>query len=175
MAIQQRNIDGTIKSDYGDTSEKRYCPSCDSFFPLDNFHKDARGTLGLTRRCKQCHSGKSYQSRIKRPNLRSERYESMRKWMLDSKYNLTVEDFERLLKQQRGLCKICGTKPEKWWSNEANGGLSIDHHHACGKVRGLLCSNCNTAIGLLGENDKNLKRAIKYLKMSVCCEGAPAD
>jgi hypothetical protein len=172
MTIQQRNKNGTIKSDYGDAPDQRYCPGCNSYYPPENFYKDVRGTDGLTRRCKQCHSRKSYASRKKRPALKSERYESLRKWILVKKYNTSIEEFKTLLREQNGVCKICGRKQIKWWSNESNGGLSIDHHHFCGGVRGLLCSDCNTAIGLLKEDIKNFEQAIESLRDSTCCEKA---
>jgi hypothetical protein len=108
---------------------------------------------------------------MKRPEIKSERYESLRKWMLNKKYKLTPEEYKRILDEQKGVCKICGKKQEKWWVSELNGGLSIDHHHSCGRVRGLLCSNCNTAIGLLCEDTKIMRRAIQYIKNS-CCDDA---
>ncbi len=175
MAIQQRNSDGTIKSDYGDTDDERYCPECKKSYSVLNFYKDSRGVNGLTRRCKECHSKRSYQSRKKRPRLKSERYENLRRWRLAKKYNMTTEEFSALLKKQRGKCRICGTKSEHWWTNEFNGGLHIDHHHGCGSVRGLLCSDCNTALGLLKENEKLFIQAAKYLKNSRCCEELSAD
>ncbi len=173
MAIQQRNKNGTIKSDYGDSRDGRYCPSCDVFYPKTNFYKDQRGTDGLTRRCKQCHSSKSYISRKRRPYFKNERYESMRQWMLAKKYGLTLEEFRSLLNKQKGKCKICGAISNQWWTNEFNGGLHIDHHHLCGGVRGLLCSRCNTAIGLMSEDPDILKKAIKYLKGNSCCKDEP--
>ncbi|MBA3757125.1 MAG: endonuclease VII domain-containing protein [Nitrosomonas sp.] len=175
MAIQKRNSNGTIKSDYGDTINRRYCPGCDKLYPFSHFYKDARGINGLTRRCKDCHSSKSYVSRRKRPNLVSERYVSRRKWILLKKYNLTLEEFEILLNKQMRSCKICGKNTEDWWTNKTNGGLHIDHHHECGRVRGLLCSGCNTAIGLMSEDPEILKKAIKYLKKSTCCEVIPIE
>lgn len=64
-------------------------------------------------------------------------------------YNLTIN----------GVCAICG-KPESL----SRQSISIDHNHNTGKIRGLLCSKCNTAIGYFGENIKYLQNAIKYLQ-----------
>lgn len=56
-------------------------------------------------------------------------------------------------------CEICGK------SEENNGkGLAIDHCHNTGKIRGMLCSNCNTALGLFDDNIDVMKRAIEYVK-----------
>lgn len=175
MAIQKRNPNGTIKSDYGDSVDKRFCPECKTFYPKANFYKDARGTDGLTRRCKQCHARKSYKSRMKRPGITSERYASMRKWTLYKKYGLTDEEFEGLLNEQEGKCKICGESTTAWWTGKANGGLTVDHHHECGKVRGLLCSHCNAALGYFKDDIQRLEMAIIYLKNVRCCEGATME
>jgi hypothetical protein len=84
---------------------------------------------------------------------------------LKYKHNMTLEDYDILLKSQNGVCAIClqECKTKK--------GLAIDHNHSCcpvdrscGKcIRGLLCSNCNRAIGMLQEDVVILNRAIAYL------------
>ena len=65
--------------------------------------------------------------------------------------------YDFLFKKQKGLCKICGKPPKP------NTRLSIDHCHKNQVIRGLLCSNCNTALGLFKDNNKNMHRAINYL------------
>lgn len=82
---------------------------------------------------------------------------SKRKTHLKGLYKLTTEEYEEMLRLQNGLCIICfGTNPGKR--------LFIDHDHETGKVRGLLCSKCNFAIGLLNNNILLIKRVIKYLE-----------
>ena len=71
-------------------------------------------------------------------------------------YGIDVPDYERMLEEQNGGCYICGKKPTKR-------ALDIDHDHETGKVRGLLCSNHNRALGLLGDNLLLLVRAMEYL------------
>jgi len=64
-----------------------------------------------------------------------------------NRYGITKEDFKKLYEQQEGACAVCGK------FLEYNGlDTHIDHDHDTGKVRGILCSNCNTALGLLKEN-----------------------
>lgn len=72
-----------------------------------------------------------------------------------AKYGLTVEQYEALVKKQRGRCAICGTKPSR---------LVIDHCHNTLEVRGLLCVACNGAIGQLGDNEAGLLKALKYVQ-----------
>lgn len=79
-------------------------------------------------------------------------------------YKIGVKDYEQLLENQDHKCKIC----------ESEGFLMkgchiiklvVDHCHTTGKVRGLLCHNCNRAIGLLHDKAQNLLNAIEYLKV----------
>lgn len=78
-------------------------------------------------------------------------------------YGITLEDYYKLFKKQKGLCKIC-KQPETRKVNNKITKLHIDHNHKTGKVRGLLCSNCNIGLGNLKDSIILLKRAIKYLK-----------
>lgn len=70
-----------------------------------------------------------------------------------------------MFKSQNGLCRICN-KPETRinYRNNKTTNLAVDHCHETKVVRGLLCSRCNTAIGLLFHDLENLENAIKYLK-----------
>lgn len=83
-----------------------------------------------------------------------------RKWALKSLYNLTPQDYESLLFVQHGVCGIC-LNPELSVPNQR---LAVDHDHTTGKVRGLLCSNCNRALGQFQDNVDRLRAAIAYLE-----------
>lgn len=74
-----------------------------------------------------------------------------------ARYGITVEQYGVMFEAQGGVCAICGRGPGKK-------ALHVDHNHETGEVRGLLCSNCNTAIGLLGESLASLEKAMAYLK-----------
>ena len=73
-------------------------------------------------------------------------------------YNITAEQFNALLKGQNNLCAICVSTFKKT--------PHIDHCHATGKVRGLLCYKCNIGIGLLGDNADICEAAAYYLRLS---------
>ena len=66
------------------------------------------------------------------------------------------ETFALLLTKQDGRCAICGVRPKRK--------LHIDHCHSTGRFRGLLCSSCNTGIGLLRDSPAILRSAINYLE-----------
>ena len=84
----------------------------------------------------------------------SEQYERQRALRL-AKYGITIEDYEKLLVSQNGVCAICSGEPDTRWKI-----LAVDHCHKTGKVRGLLCMTCNTMIGRL---EKRMEETLKYL------------
>lgn len=73
-------------------------------------------------------------------------------------YNISLEDFNSLLKKQNYVCAIC-----KKIKHEKHRNLYVDHCHKTGKVRGLLCNRCNLGLGNFDDNISNLEEATKYL------------
>jgi hypothetical protein len=73
-------------------------------------------------------------------------------------YGLRLGQYDEMLTAQGGVCAICGGV------NKSGKKLAVDHDHESGRVRGLLCTNCNTAIGKLGHNKERLLSAIRYLE-----------
>ena len=123
------------------------CSSCKLELPLVNFRNNANsGSLGYQGICKNCITKRDKFIKIKR------------------QYNITKEEFFKILNDQNNKCKICNidliifsTKHNK--SNT----LCIDHCHETGQVRGFLCNNCNRALGLLKDNENILISAYNYL------------
>jgi Recombination endonuclease VII len=74
---------------------------------------------------------------------------------LKRRYGISREDYAALLARQGGVCAICAKPPEKT--------LCVDHCHATGKVRGLLCRQCNWGLGCYGEDQAALIAALAYL------------
>lgn len=73
-------------------------------------------------------------------------------------YGITEDEYQNLLEKQHHVCAICKGKN----INERR--LSVDHCHITGLIRGLLCFNCNVALGSFKENPKLLENALKYIK-----------
>ncbi len=73
-------------------------------------------------------------------------------------YGLSRAEFTTLLERHGGLCGIC-RNPMVGLKN-----LHVDHDHVTGKVRGLLCRDCNLALGIFGDNAERLRRAARYLE-----------
>lgn len=77
------------------------------------------------------------------------------RWKLKHLYGMTECHYEALYVKQDGKCLICLKKPTRK--------LTVDHCHSTGKIRGLLCNNCNRSLGWMGDNIQTLDRAKKYL------------
>jgi len=73
------------------------------------------------------------------------------------KYGLSGDDFNRLIDNQNGACAICERTD---WNGKKPG---VDHDHATGKIRGILCHNCNAALGHIKDNQKTAKAIFAYL------------
>lgn len=83
------------------------------------------------------------------------------------KYGITIEEYNVLREQQDFCCAICSRNEqqvEQGMSVKTSHALHVDHCHNTGKVRGLLCTNCNTMLGKAKDNVDVLKAAIKYLE-----------
>ena len=93
----------------------------------------------------------------KRYRSSSKGQETYLNYHLKRNYNIDIAHYNNLLKKQDGRCAICFDLP-------TNRRLAVDHNHTTGKVRGLLCSKCNFAIGLLCESKELFERALKYLE-----------
>lgn len=127
----------------------RKCSRCNQMLPVSQFHIRADKNPNHYRfnsPCKSCaHVGrnidyhKAYQRKIK--------------------YNLTQEEYDLMLKKQNYSCEICGIHKD-----DCTKELCVDHCHKTGKVRSLLCNNCNSGIGFFNESERVMKKAIEYLK-----------
>jgi len=146
--------------------QEKICSSCKTSKPLTDFYKESRVKDGRTRRCKICHIKATEKYRKKNPELY--RKASAKHWakLNDKKkhsnwlkrYNLKHEEYLKMFNDQKGCCKIC----KQPCSSGMN--LSVDHCHSTGKIRGLLCKKCNSALGMLDDNIKYFEEAIDYLK-----------
>ncbi len=74
-------------------------------------------------------------------------------------YGLTVEQRDALLASQDGACALCGRPLREFKPREAN----IDHCHETGRVRGILCGGCNTALGRLGDTPEAIAKVLAYV------------
>ena len=142
------------------------CTSCKKTRPHDEFWPDKRRKSGLMARCKECRVADTRAYRAARPSYEKDRYqrdkEKARERHLKRKYGVSLDVYTSMLKEQNGCCAICGSLE----SEQFNGVFNVDHCHATGAVRGLLCRGCNHMLGVVGDNPEILRRAIGYLASS---------
>lgn len=124
--------------------EGQTCCGCNTFRPLSCFHGSIEKNT-LSSRCRDCISAN----------------------FLRYRYNISLSDFIELRESQKDACKICGCHLEiNKDSSLRSKKVAVDHCHRTGRVRGLLCSACNTGLGHFRDDLTLLKSAIAYLSTS---------
>ena len=143
---------------------EKVCTACEVSKPLDEFYRSQAGKYGRESRCKDCAKA-AYRSRSKeyesRPERQANAYARNRRRQY-AKYGITPEGYNAFFEQQSGRCAICGTDKPGGKGRKRNL-FAVDHDHDTGKVRALLCSECNVGIGLFRDDPDLLLRAIGYL------------
>lgn len=146
------------------TDGLKVCPKCKLPKEGAEFNKSSEGELqGYCRACmriwnqenkvkKRAYARVAYYKDLQKTHARD------RKSKLWCNFRITPEDYSRMVAAQKGVCAICGL-PE-----HTNRRLAVDHNHATGEVRGLLCSFCNPGVGLFKDSVTLLSAAIEYLK-----------
>ena len=143
MGIPLAPIMARLKTTDRDEHGRKLCRLCRGWLPVESFYINSIPKDGLHNRCMRCH--------------RSEQ--------LVRSYGITMDEYERMLEEQGGACRICKR------TNENGRELSVDHDHSCcpgrtscGRcVRGLLCNRCNIGLGYFREDIACLRAAAEYL------------
>jgi hypothetical protein len=137
------------------------CGKCKQHLPLNQFSKTTQTKDKLYCYCKACASkvAKEAHQRLKADPIRYEAYLAKeRNRHLKRTFGITAQDYDQMLANQNGGCAICG-------ATECSSGasLAVDHCHRTGKVRGILCRDCNTSLGKLKDDRNILLKAVEYL------------
>jgi len=146
-------------------SETRRCSECRREKPETEFHWRDKAHTSRVSRCKECarRIGTEWRrdhpqdSEAKRHHKRAQNFRQ---------YGITIEVYEEMLGRQGGVCAVC-EQPETHTRNGKVRLLTVDHDHETGRVRGLLCSKCNFAIGLCDDDPELLEAAAAYLRTAV--------
>src|ERR1017187_3973915 len=149
-----QNISELMKSGY---PQKR-CFSCKEIKDSIQFHKNKAKKDGFNQICKDCNCARSRKYIKNNP-------EKVKNTKLKDMFNITLEQYQEIYKKQNGCCAICN-KPETMIDNRSNTtrALAVDHNHATGEIRGLLCSAHNRGLGMFHDNIEELNKAIEYLQ-----------
>jgi len=135
----------------------KQCPKCNETKLPSEFHKDPRNKTGLTSWCNSCRRAKNKEW-IKANPEKAKR--SRRNTTLKRVYGITLKEYEKMLTTQGDKCAICKTTSPGGAGNI----FVVDHCHTNDKVRSLLCTKCNCAIGLLNEDPALFDAAKRYLQ-----------
>lgn len=111
------------------------------------------------------------QTKEKRANYmreyRKKNPDVMKRIDLKKRFRISLEEFELLQQKQNYVCAIC-LKPERSVDRrtQQTRHLAVDHCHTTGKIRGLLCSDCNLALGLVKDDQETLTKMLNYIKQN---------
>jgi Recombination endonuclease VII len=134
------------------------CNRCEQTKPLNEFHKNSRSPdklHSICRTCKNAQAKERYHSPVTeaRPVGHDHRANHLRRT-----YGITLEQYNNLLEKQDYCCAVCGKH-----QNEEKKRLSVDHNHATGEIRGLLCTMCNYRHVGKHRDSSLLRRIADYL------------
>lgn len=152
----------------------RKCSACNVEKELlTAFYKQPKKTShraeGYMKQCKQCILNKNKIAHAK-PKSKQKIWENK----LQYRYGITKKDYDYLLEQQNNCCAICNTTNPSLKSKNHKY-FSVDHCHQTGKIRGLLCATCNSAIGLLGDCPETIANASLYLSRTQSAFNKPSS
>lgn len=125
----------------------KWCPDCDMIKPLTEFARTKARKSGYHSYCLTCHTARGVESKTRL-------HGSTREYHLRRRYGIGQAEFDEMLLMQGGVCAICGASDPQ----------HVDHDHRTGRVRGILCFNCNGGLGQFRDNPVLLAEAITYLK-----------
>lgn len=148
----------------------KICKECGVEKPVDGFYKKAavRGKQYYDTCCKECRqtqyrkrwadmSTEERQAWNKHQNNKKDYHKNYR---LQTKYGLSLEQFNEMYEHQSGQCAICS-------ADVAPNKICVDHDHNTGRVRQLLCHNCNVILGHCFENPSILIKCVDYLNANL--------
>jgi hypothetical protein len=133
------------------------CPCCKVEKSIAEFSIRRTGRVGhASTYCKKCQAikNRSYSQRHPEKRARIEKNSKLKR-----AYGITLAKYDEMFERQGGVCAICKTdKPDNWHKH-----FSVDHCHTTGRIRGLLCGQCNVGLGSFKDRPEFLAKAIEYL------------
>lgn len=165
-------------------SETKTCSKCGETKTLDAFYRQKRGRLGRSSVCRTCAQARdACYSRARQSKRRPEQAayrrkhpEKVKAWKaayyqkhkeklwaqkLLNAYGVSAAQYYAMLDAQNGRCAICARHQDAFAKR-----LFVDHCHQSGKIRGLLCKDCNIALGILGDSRSRVLQVARYLRLS---------
>ena len=134
----------------------KWCPDCGEVKLVTGFARSRASASGISSYCLPCHNERGKKNVAKRGGSRT--------YHLTRRYGITAEEADVMFERQGGLCAICGAAPAK----------HVDHDHVTGKVRALLCFNCNGGLGQFKDDPDVLLAAAEYVRFHTIGQHAVA-
>lgn len=143
---RQQQVGKTVREPRDVPPGLKWCPDCDTIKPYDEFCSNKRTKSGRATYCKECHNARSRE-------VRERLYGGGREYHLRARYGIGQTHVDAMLEAQGGVCAVCGKlDPEH-----------VDHDRESRAVRGMLCFNCNQALGNTRDDVGVLNGLIDYL------------
>lgn len=128
----------------------KFCRLCKKTKPIGMMRKRKDNKDGYDSRCKEC---------VKAYSKAYHKTDDARHNLLVKRYGITLKHYNDMCEQQDNKCGICNNEDK-----EKAEFLCVDHCHNTNKVRGLLCTRCNRALGQLGDDLESILKVVEYLK-----------
>lgn len=137
------------------------CSKCEKIKSLDQFQRANKKRYGLAAFCADCNSVERkeyYKNNINKEKVLQKKWnesnpDKIYAAHLKARYGLKWDEYNKLLSQHNNKCATCNSDKK----------LCVDHNHMTGKVRGILCSFCNMALGFAKDDPRILQNLINYL------------
>lgn len=156
-------------------ADMKTCRMCEQHKPMDDFHANRRERDGRRGECRECFNAYQRERWLAREDIRQSKAIRDAEWRrnnpdrqkaihrrhnLKRNYGMTVGQYEAMLRAQSSGCAACGSKDN---GDSRFDTFAVDHDHRTGKVRGLLCSQCNFALGHVNDDPDRLMALAAYL------------
>lgn len=146
---------------------EKHCSVCGELQPIANFSTEKRSVDGKSSACKKCvgaYQREWYKNNCEKQKKNSKDWKSQNPYKnhknhIRAVYGVSESEYNSMFDAQKGCCAICLTH-----QSDMKRRLAVDHCHTHSHIRGLLCTNCNTALGMLKDNIQALERAVDYLR-----------
>jgi hypothetical protein len=149
-------LEDIIVGDNVGSRRSTHCKDCGENLNINPVYSTNKNNTWRLTRCRKCNN--VYQREIQAANP-----SATRSMQLKYNYGISVEDYNKLLEFQDGVCAVCKQSSDK--------NFHVDHNHVTGEVRGLLCQACNKAIGFLKEDPNIFLSAYEYMERTTWNKG----
>lgn len=148
------------------------CTSCGEMLSRGSFYEQKHRQYGVSQECKDCTCARQRNYKARRqtpapqprkrdmtPDEARKHKEDVRNRRMKIKYGITASEFDNMFEQQGGVCAICGTSESGGFSKK----FHMDHCHATGMNRSVLCYRCNIALGHCNDDTQLLLKMVAYI------------